>query len=412
MKITSVVILLLWFANPCSGEDSSGKGLPSWVQTTFKETPLDHFYVGVSDGRKSLTSAREEAYLEAVKEAVRHNFGFNQKLVANFHANLNKVEHSESLLIHQDEINLKGITPVQEYFERNKDGSYKLWRQIKYPKSFIAIEQKRLKEAKPLEGIVNFITTPVGADIYIENKKIGKSPLLGVRYMPGNFDVRYEMPGYFSETQKIVVRSNQNTPARNIYLKKIPEPKREVATDNTPNWFVRSMNFIFSSEKSEEHRFTYSPVVNEEGKTWFHLIPFSYDRHYVRKFSLGVDAHYMYDESGETSDPNTESLFHGSANFKIWPFRNDFFSIGVGGEYNYRFYRKKTIQKNYDYNNSYSENKTKTIIEKESHGVGAIGTVLLPFNSARTKGLQIDYRKVDLSNSNKDYVAVGIFFEF
>ncbi len=396
---------------PCRGE-SSGKDLPEWTSKTFIETPIDHYYVGVSDGRKSLTKAREEAYLEAVKEAVRHNFGFNQKLVANFHANLNKIEHNESLLIHQDEINLKGITPVKEYFERNKDGSYKLWRQIKYPKSFIAIEAKRLKDAKPLEGIVNFITTPTGAEIYIENKKIGQTPLLGVRYMPGNFNVRYELKGYFNEKQTIVVRSNQNTPARNIYLTKIPEPKRDVANDNSPGWFSKTMAFIFSSEKSEEHRFTYSPVVNEEGKTWFHLLPFSYDRHYVRKFSLGIDAHYMYDESGDYDDPNTESLFHGSVNFKIWPFRNDYFSIGVGGEYNYKFYRKKTIHRETDYSDYSSENKTKTIQEKESHGVGAIGTLLIPFNSARTKGLQFDYRKVDLGNADKDYVAVGIFFEF
>lgn len=406
MKIKLFVILLLWFANLCRASER-----PAWTSITFVGTPLDHFYVGVSDGRKSLTKAREEAYLEAVKEAVRHNYGFNQKLVANFHANLNKIEHNESLLIHQDEINLKGITPVKEYFERNKDGSYKLWRQIKYPKNFIAIEQKRLKEAKPLEGIVNFITTPTGADVYVENKKLGKTPLLGVRYMPGNFNVRYELKGYFTEKQNIVVRSNQNTPARNIYLNKIPEPKpkREVANEG-PGWFVKTMSFIFSSEKSEEHRFTYSPVVNEEGKTWFHLLPFSYDRHYLRKFSLGIDAHYMYDESGPVSDPNTESLFHGSANFKIWPFRNDFFSIGFGGEYNYRFYRKKTIHDNYV--NSYTNEKSKTIIEKESHGVGAIGTVLLPFNSARTKGLQFDYRKVDLSTSQRDYFAVGIYFEF
>ncbi len=171
---------------------------PEWTKQAFTSDQENHFYMGVSDGQRNLKLAMEEAYHEAVKEAVRHNYGFNHQLVQNYFATLKNVDMTESMVVRQENINLKGIVPIKENIIRKKNGTYTVFRQIKYPIVEITKEKERLlllntpkENTYSLQGKNNgdlmVKTIPMGAQIILTR-------LDGQGQVTGSGDAKFHLP--------------------------------------------------------------------------------------------------------------------------------------------------------------------------------------------------------------------------
>lgn len=86
----------------------------------------------------------------------------------------------------------------------------------------------KAQKAKPT--VINIETTPAGADITINGKKVGKSPLKG-KYTPGSYMVTAEMPGYESAWTNAVVKSGTTTDVK-LSLKPITSSVMLTVTKN------------------------------------------------------------------------------------------------------------------------------------------------------------------------------------
>lgn len=176
MKPIAVVIIVILLTPICYSAE--------WFQLIFTETPINKIYVGVSGGKRNLKDAMNEAYGEAVKEAVKHNFGYHQTLTETFISNLKVSNSEQESFLKTDTIKLKGIEPGRSEVVKNKDDTYTVYREILYPKEEIKKELERLSSLSKKEQIVNtykisdsaksslsIFTTPAPAEIIISNSQ-------------------------------------------------------------------------------------------------------------------------------------------------------------------------------------------------------------------------------------------------
>lgn len=61
----------------------------------------------------------------------------------------------------------------------------------------------------PICGSLDVVTTPIGADIYIDGKHYGKAPNIIDQLIEGEHTVVLSMDGYMSETHTVTIRENQ-----------------------------------------------------------------------------------------------------------------------------------------------------------------------------------------------------------
>ncbi|MAZ49409.1 MAG: hypothetical protein CME65_12690 [Halobacteriovoraceae bacterium] len=132
------ILIFLLSANAWGGELS---------EPLHSEDSQYHYYIGHSDTKSHLSEALEEAYLNAVKEAVRHQYGFEQKIVESFFSELDVVQTQESYHWQSGSISLRGIEPVWEKVDDN-EGVFKVTRKIRYSKLEIKKELRRLSFKK------------------------------------------------------------------------------------------------------------------------------------------------------------------------------------------------------------------------------------------------------------------------
>lgn len=205
-----------------------------WWSKTVKEDSQNFYYVGISEGQYNLQKAMKEAYNEALKEAVKHNFGFNQRYVESFYSTLERSELNEEVWIKHDEIHIKGIVPTRQYVTKNNN-KYLVYREIKYSKYQIQKERSRLAKIKKnqsvtqkykLEGEIlgqlTVRTKPNEASLIITDKK-GKHQINGtsdaIFLLPiGEYHIMASSPGHTPKEKNIVVSGKK----RNIFFKLDP----------------------------------------------------------------------------------------------------------------------------------------------------------------------------------------------
>lgn len=191
----------------------------TWYSKTFTKNNGSHFYVGVSNQHRDLKKAMDEAYMNAVSEAIRHNYGFYQKFSSNYFSTTNKVEINESSEVSHEQIKLNNITPVREYISE-KDDLYTVYRQIEYPIAAIHAEQKRLKTLmNPIEhtygsqkaglGSIVIKSRPHNSMVYL-TKKDGSFQLEGTTnakvHLPlGEYDMTLVKEGHYEVVKEIIV---------------------------------------------------------------------------------------------------------------------------------------------------------------------------------------------------------------
>jgi hypothetical protein len=61
------------------------------------------------------------------------------------------------------------------------------------------------------DGRVSFTSSPSGADVYVGGRMVGRTPTGNIDFGPGTYQVRFELPGYQSETASFTVRGGETT---------------------------------------------------------------------------------------------------------------------------------------------------------------------------------------------------------
>ena len=125
-----------------------------WWQNTVRSDLSSFYYVGISDGQSNLQKAMTESYNEALKEAVKHQFGFNQKFVESFYSTLTSSELNQELFLKQDDIEIRGVRPGRHKVSKT-NGKYLVYREIIYSRNAVGREKKRLlllkQKIKPIQ---------------------------------------------------------------------------------------------------------------------------------------------------------------------------------------------------------------------------------------------------------------------
>lgn len=151
-----ILFIIFWVAvvNPTSAQ-IKGDSIVSEDESAF-------YYKGYSDEKRNLGQAMNEAYLEAIKEVVRHSFGFKQSYIENYLSTTEKAEIYGQMNLTTENIRLQGITPVTEKIEKNSDGSYKVTRTLRYLKSERNLEIQRQKNQSNKDDIFQKVTAGEG----------------------------------------------------------------------------------------------------------------------------------------------------------------------------------------------------------------------------------------------------------
>jgi hypothetical protein len=194
----------------------------SWWETPHREDEKFRYYVGISDGNENLKDAMNEAYLEAIKEAVRHNYGFNHSYVESIIADLKQSEIETQSFTKQDNIHLNDIAPGRA--EIAKQSPYLVYREIRYPKAAIHREKIRLQSLRSPtsfnaykgsgENMVKFKikTHPKDADFIItglDNKYSKNGATDAAVYLrPGKYYLNVFKDGFQSIAEEIFVVPN------------------------------------------------------------------------------------------------------------------------------------------------------------------------------------------------------------
>lgn len=194
-----------------------------WHKRVFSKDQDNHYYVGISDSRISLKEAMDEAYLNAVTEAIRHNFGMKGNFSQSMISNLEDLSYQETANLKKDEVNLEGIEPVDELVTEEKN-KYKVFRKIKYPIWAINKEKQRLQsETKSLintygegseKGSIIIETTPPGAQATLtaldQNFEIIGSTNAHF-YLPlGKYSLVFLKEGYRPEKKEVIVSGKKS----------------------------------------------------------------------------------------------------------------------------------------------------------------------------------------------------------
>jgi hypothetical protein len=61
------------------------------------------------------------------------------------------------------------------------------------------------------DGTASFSSDPRGAEVYVEGRYVGRTPIARVDYAPGTYTARFELAGYTTETVRFTVRDGRTT---------------------------------------------------------------------------------------------------------------------------------------------------------------------------------------------------------
>ena len=205
-----------------------------WLRTHTKNT-TNYYYVGISEGQSKLQAAMAEAYNNALVEAVKHNFGFNQKFVEAFHSSLNQSEHQQEMIHTQEDIHLDQIEPTRLKVIK-QDKGYLVYREISYPIKAIKKEQVRLKNIQLKSqktgkyklggknlGTLSLTTKPTLAEVILTDED-GKHQVMGTsnadfQVPVGKYQLVVSLNGYETINKNILITGKSQS--HHIILKPV-----------------------------------------------------------------------------------------------------------------------------------------------------------------------------------------------
>lgn len=222
MKALSIIIFLIVLIS------TELKAETEWHKTIVSEDAEAFYYVGISEKNSSLKEAMNESYLEALKEAIRHSFGFRQKYSENSQSTLKDIKIFGQMSLEAPEVKFTGITPFQEKIVESKNGEFIVYRQIKYLKSErekeIArqkiLEQgseqtQRVQGGQGILGSVKIKTNPEGALITLTKREgdfqIQATSNALFEIPIGRYRANFHKENYLPKSEEIIVAGNPST---------------------------------------------------------------------------------------------------------------------------------------------------------------------------------------------------------
>jgi hypothetical protein len=88
---------------------------------------------------------------------------------------------------------------------------------------------------EPTSGVLAIRTRPPGAQVLVDDKPVGVTPLANLLLPPGSYELRIKLPGYMDDVSRIAVRAGRDYP---VQLELVPQPHagdRPAAVALSPN---------------------------------------------------------------------------------------------------------------------------------------------------------------------------------
>ncbi|GAB4416657.1 MAG: hypothetical protein OHK0056_25120 [Bacteriovoracaceae bacterium] len=262
-------------------------------------------------------------------------------------------------------------------------------------------------DLRPRPGRITITGNPEGAEVYLGDVYLGTTPILKKEVPATTSRITISKNGFIEYRDTIKVEPNiDNTPVNYVlqkFKKKDLKPEQKL---------IFSKSESLPSTKRGNATFTYNPVVMEGGNSVFYMIPVGINFFTSDYFSFGFDWRYTYDteqvdsnEYGYNQKVDYETEYQViSANMRLFLARNDYFSLGIGPEYNHRILRKTPVLES-------TKNKK---MEATDSSFGGNVHLMIPLsqNERNSWGILTDYRMMDFSNSNLNSLSLGVYIEF
>lgn len=332
-----------------------------WFEETITEDKNNFYYVGVSSKKLSEKEALEDAYADALKEAVRHNFGVMHDYVGQYAQSESDLKIRQNTLLYRSGVKIVGAVPLNKIVIEDDD-KYIAYRKVKYPKAQIAIEKERLK--------------------HIKEKKLTLEPV------------------------------------------ELPEPEHDftMPSDINVSKAKKERNTVFRTKDVPTVSWVWMPIAGDEEKTEFMTMPFKLDLYPARYISIGFTYIYDADQYEEDYDSttakendsytssylaHTEKVRNEVTNdltfdLKLYPIRTKWLSLGFGTEYVY--YRKKIYLGD--------DEDTNVLEESQIETTGKNATLRITLEPVNDEGagtsLYMDYREFD----ERKIYSVGLSFDY
>lgn len=261
-----------------------------WYEDTVTEDGEYFYYVGVSSKKKSKKEALEDAYADALKEAVRHNFGVMHNYVGQYAQSENDLHIRQNTLLYRSGVKIVGAVPMDKKLIEDDD-LYIAYRKVRYPKREIAAEKMRLKNVKEQEYTVRPVEMPkINAPKKVDKEDDEEESSFS--WSP-SYSRKRQLPRY-SWVYNPLFGGDEKDEFIDIPLK-----------IEFYLWKHLSLGFAYYSD-SDEYEEDYDASKND--------------------YSQG----YYYSNSQETITEDTSDFV---VDLKLYPIRTKWFSVGIGAEY-------------------------------------------------------------------------------
>lgn len=268
-------------------------------------------------------------------------------------------------------------------------------------------------ELIPKKGRFTVITQPAGARVFIEGQPIGKSPLKDIPYYPSDdLEIKVVKAGFDSQSIEINLKANQDHSPVVLTLKKsAPRRPTSVRSIEVVESRDENLDLSFLSNNTSRHNWIYNPVVGDNEKTTFILVPIQYQFYLYRHLALGLDYRYHLETEDVTLSQvelKKETVSQvWSVNSTLYLVRNRKFSLGFGPEYTWRKNQVRYMEP--------GSTARLASFEKQKEALGYKALIQLGLSERKNGhqfGLNIDYRKYDYKNSELGSWSIGLYWEF
>ncbi|MCK5882761.1 MAG: PEGA domain-containing protein, partial [Bacteriovoracaceae bacterium] len=188
----------------------------------FSKDSKNHYYVGISDGLKSLEEAKAAARSNAIAEAIKHNFSYDLKINQSTYSNNNGVSAVTSSSSNLPKISTKGITTADFDYTEKHNGTYLVCLKIRYPIAAIKMTKRQQTSSRSFmnqygekhhHGSILVETTPKNSTIELTSLDSrlsveGTGPA-EIHAPLGKYILTILSHGYLPEQKEVIITAKQ-----------------------------------------------------------------------------------------------------------------------------------------------------------------------------------------------------------
>ena len=182
----------------------ASENLPSWIENPINSDEKYYYGFGIAEN-KSESQAYKDADNEANFDLIQTAFGASYEYKSEENSNDKEIKLKKYVFSGTDQIYTNFFEKIKTFKVKDKENFkvYVLKRIAKDKTSLITNEQK----GKIVT--VKFDSDPEGADIYLDNKYLGKTPLNSV-VVPKKYQIKFELKGYKAILQNEIIKSGND----------------------------------------------------------------------------------------------------------------------------------------------------------------------------------------------------------